>query len=145
MTCNKGRRMADALTRQIFFLLFFIMRSWKGWNPLLVSGLMGDGECQTQACVLINGTAPVLAAHPTNWSKTCKTSGTILHILHHSWSYFISRNSVSSNINCNWLITITTVKLYLLLLHKNVTLSCQQCLSVQNQEDSLRWAAEHSP
>lgn len=41
---------------------------------------MGDGECQTQACVLINGAAPVLAAHPTNWSKTCKTSDTIFYI-----------------------------------------------------------------
>lgn len=41
-------------------------------KPLLVSRFMGDGECQTQASVLINGAAPVLAAHPTNWSKPCK-------------------------------------------------------------------------
>lgn len=49
-------------------------------KTLLVSRFMGDGERQTQASVLINGAAPVLAAHPTNWSKTCKTSDKTLYI-----------------------------------------------------------------
>lgn len=42
---------------------------------ILVSRFMGDGECQPQARVFVNGTTAVFAAHPTNWSKTCKTSG----------------------------------------------------------------------
>lgn len=81
--------MADALsqppdkldTRQFSALCFFvIICSWEGWKPLLVSRFMGDSECQTQACVLINGTAPVLAAHSTDWSKTCKRIDTGFHI-----------------------------------------------------------------
>lgn len=39
---------------------------------ILVSGLMSDGKGQTQACVLIDGTTSVLAAHSTNGGKTCK-------------------------------------------------------------------------
>lgn len=39
---------------------------------------MGDGECQTQASVLVNGTATVFATHPANWSKPCKSSDKFL-------------------------------------------------------------------
>lgn len=76
--------MVDTLTLpQDISALFFCHHALiDEWKSLLVSGFMGDCECQTQACVLINGTAPVLAAHPTNWSKACKTSDTILQILH---------------------------------------------------------------
>lgn len=41
---------------------------------------MGDGECQTQASVLINGTAAVFATHPANWSKPCKSSDRFLFL-----------------------------------------------------------------
>lgn len=58
--------------------LFDIMRPCEWRKLLLVSWFMSDGECQTQACVFINGTAPVFAAHPTNWSKTCNIDDMIL-------------------------------------------------------------------
>lgn len=38
---------------------------------ILVSRLVSDSESQAQACVLIDGTAPVFAAHSTDGSKTC--------------------------------------------------------------------------
>lgn len=39
---------------------------------VLVSGFVGDREGQAQSRVFINGAAPVPAAHPTDWGKTCK-------------------------------------------------------------------------
>lgn len=39
---------------------------------VLVSRLVSDGESQAQSCVLIDGAAPVLAAHSTDGGKTCK-------------------------------------------------------------------------
>lgn len=41
---------------------------------------MGDGKCQTQASVLINGTAAVFATHPANWRKPCKSSDRFLFL-----------------------------------------------------------------
>lgn len=38
---------------------------------VLVSGFVGDGEGQAQSRVFVNGAAPVPAAHPTDWGKTC--------------------------------------------------------------------------
>lgn len=47
--------------------------TWEGMvKALLVPRFMGDGECQTQASVFINGAAPVLAAHPADRSKSCE-------------------------------------------------------------------------
>lgn len=45
---------------------------------VLVSRLVGDGEGQTQSRVFIYGTAPVPAAHPTDWSKPCNKSNKTL-------------------------------------------------------------------
>lgn len=42
---------------------------------ILVSRFMCDGKSQSQPCVLIDGTAPVLAAHSTDGSKTCTDKG----------------------------------------------------------------------
>lgn len=37
----------------------------------LVSRLVGDGESQAESCILIDGAAPVLAAHPADGGKPC--------------------------------------------------------------------------
>lgn len=42
---------------------------------ILVSGLVSDGESQAQSCILIDGTAPVLAAHSADGGKTCIDKG----------------------------------------------------------------------
>ena len=86
MTCKKGPWPDTILgcctsygwrRFKYFFWGGVIMRSWEGWKPLLVSRFMGDGECQAQARVLIDGAASVLAAHPADRSETCKTSETM--------------------------------------------------------------------
>lgn len=94
------------------FIQYFIIADMgdpKLWRlHLLVPGFMGDGECQTQAGVFINGAAAVFAAHPTNWSKTCKTRDAMFQFL----SLF------GSEIYCNQVITLILVKLCLHQLNK---------------------------
>ena len=97
-----GRRLNSA-TRHPFQYFFWgvIMRSWEGWKPLLVSGFMRDGECQAQASVFIDGAASVLAAHPADWSETCKTSETIFS--RQSWIILSAiTQSVQTQTAINW-------------------------------------------
>lgn len=80
---------------------------------------MGDGERQTQACVLINGTAPVLAAHPTNWSKTCKKTVMQFHKFYITHQLFHQRQLtqfqhklqlIDYNVHCQAVFTLTLTK-----------------------------------
>lgn len=52
-------------------VLFFFFKFVNDFGNILVSGLMSNGEGKTQASVLIDRATSVLAAHSTNWGKTC--------------------------------------------------------------------------